>query len=122
LFKGVKKKKNADKWTSEIRISKKIRKDDNFKKSKLWLGTFDTPEAAARALHVGRFLLSEKKKKKKQTDNIANFDQNSKIILSRCKDSLREKTLNADLLQEVWELANVYGKNGSLPSSGLFFE
>lgn len=113
-FKGVKiKKGSVDKWTCEIRISTKIPKDIELSKRKLWLGTFATPYQAAKALDVGRYLLSVKKF---HTPPEKFFETHPQTFekLKKFKERLRAQPLTAKLLQRVKDLAEHYGKHDSL--------
>ncbi|KAG0612385.1 hypothetical protein M758_6G023200 [Ceratodon purpureus] len=105
-----KRKRSAEtaKYSCEIRISKKIPRDDKYLKEKLWIGTFATPAQKGRALDVGKYFLCTKKKK-------TFFDPKSEAALSAFKD-LQALPLT-ELVETVIKLAKHYGENGSLPRS-----
>jgi hypothetical protein len=101
VIKGVVKKGN--KWTCETRVMKKRRKE-NSKYSKVWLGTYETPVQAARALDVGKFFLCAKTNK--------NFyDPRSKSILEGLFSHLVTQPLE-ELVMNVKKLAQHYGLYG----------
>lgn len=101
MIKGVVKKGN--KWTCETRVMKK-RRQKNSKYSKVWLGTYETPVQAARALDVGKFFFCAKKNK--------NFyDPRSKSILEGFFSHLVSQPLEV-LVINVKKLAQHYGLYG----------
>ncbi|KAG0612382.1 hypothetical protein M758_6G022900 [Ceratodon purpureus] len=109
IYRKRKRSAEPSKFSAEIRISKKIPTDGKHLKKKAWLGTFATPAQKERALDVGKYFLSAKKKKKFSNPE-------SEAILSAFENHLQQLPLT-ELVEAVTKLAKYYGEKGSLPQS-----